>query len=338
MGLESAGFISELVAANPTGADDYATADDHIRLLKAVLQAQFPNFDAAAVNATPADLDILAAAAAAGLTATELMFLNGVTSGLQAQIDAKGDAVHTHATADVTSGAFADARIAESNVTQHEAAIDHDALTNFVGAEHVDWAGAGAENIEEDRLLVATETVKGAVERATQGEVDARVDTTRYVSPATIGSIPRSFIKTADEQVNNSVTLQDDNHLIAIPLETNTRYLMRCFFFCIDASSAGGYRLAFIFTNTPQEAPYALTLRDATGGVQHDCDNDMATSVVSFSFAGTAAEIITVDAVIRSNATTGGTFKLQWAQKTASVGDTEFLAGSYIQLTKIPSG
>ena len=81
MGLENAGFISELVATNPTGGDDYSTADDHIRLLKAVLQAQFPNFGAAAVNATPAELDkldgftgvtadlnILAAAAAAGVT------------------------------------------------------------------------------------------------------------------------------------------------------------------------------------------------------------------------------------------------------------------------------
>lgn len=58
---------------------------------------------------------------------------------------APGDAVrydefngHTHAAADVTSGAFADARIAASNVTQHQAAIDHDALTNFVANEHVD--------------------------------------------------------------------------------------------------------------------------------------------------------------------------------------------------------
>ena len=32
-------------------------------------------------------------------------------------------ASHTHATADITSGTFADARIAESNVTQHEAAL-----------------------------------------------------------------------------------------------------------------------------------------------------------------------------------------------------------------------
>lgn len=44
----------------------------------------------------------------------------------------------------VGSGTFADARIAESNVTQHEAAIDHDALTNFVANEHIDWTTATA--------------------------------------------------------------------------------------------------------------------------------------------------------------------------------------------------
>lgn len=48
---------------------------------------------------------------------------------------------HAHAASDVISGTFADARIAESNVTQHETAIDHDALTNFVSDEHVAHSG-----------------------------------------------------------------------------------------------------------------------------------------------------------------------------------------------------
>lgn len=47
------------------------------------------------------------------------------------------EATHTHDTSDITSGTFADARIAVSNVTQHEASINHDSLTNFVADEHV---------------------------------------------------------------------------------------------------------------------------------------------------------------------------------------------------------
>lgn len=44
---------------------------------------------------------------------------------------------HNQAASTITSGTFDDARIAASNVTQHVAAIDHDALLNFVANEHV---------------------------------------------------------------------------------------------------------------------------------------------------------------------------------------------------------
>ena len=42
---------------------------------------------------------------------------------LQSALDGKADSSHTHAAADVTSGTFADGRIAQSNVTQHQAAL-----------------------------------------------------------------------------------------------------------------------------------------------------------------------------------------------------------------------
>jgi len=45
-----------------------------------------------------------------------------------------------------------DLNVPESAVTQHEAAIDHDALSGFVAAEHIDWSVTGAENINVDRI------------------------------------------------------------------------------------------------------------------------------------------------------------------------------------------
>lgn len=46
MGLETAAHISELVPTNPVGASDTKSqGDDHLRMLKAVLQADFPNAD-----------------------------------------------------------------------------------------------------------------------------------------------------------------------------------------------------------------------------------------------------------------------------------------------------
>lgn len=60
-----------------------------------------------------------------------------------ASIDAlqsgKAESDHTHAAGDVDVGEFADARISASAVTQHQGDVDHDALTNFVAAEHLDW-------------------------------------------------------------------------------------------------------------------------------------------------------------------------------------------------------
>jgi len=59
MGIEVASYISELNPLNPLGTDKRSTADDHDRLIKTVLQGQFHNFSATAVDCTVAELNIL---------------------------------------------------------------------------------------------------------------------------------------------------------------------------------------------------------------------------------------------------------------------------------------
>jgi hypothetical protein len=60
MALEAGdGFISGLVATNPVNAtDEVAQGDDHLRLIKTALKGTFPNLNGA-VNATPAQLNVL---------------------------------------------------------------------------------------------------------------------------------------------------------------------------------------------------------------------------------------------------------------------------------------
>lgn len=72
MGLETFGFIDSLVDTNPTASDPKNQGDDHIRGIKATLKDQFPNLSGAV---TP--------------THTELNYVDGVTSAIQAQIDLK---------------------------------------------------------------------------------------------------------------------------------------------------------------------------------------------------------------------------------------------------------
>ena len=73
MGVETATYISQLSATNPLGTDPVSEGDNQIRLVKEVLQAQFPNFTAATVDPT----------------VTELNYVDGVTSAIQTQLDAK---------------------------------------------------------------------------------------------------------------------------------------------------------------------------------------------------------------------------------------------------------
>lgn len=59
MALESALYPTQLIATNPTGADVKGQGDDHIRMLKRVFQATFPNINSP-VTVTPAQLNQLA--------------------------------------------------------------------------------------------------------------------------------------------------------------------------------------------------------------------------------------------------------------------------------------
>jgi len=71
-------------------------------------------------------------------------------------LDGKSDDPHDHAAAETVSGSFANARISESSVTQHEGAIDHDALDNFLDGEHRIINDAGFSLTE----LMSSEEIK----------------------------------------------------------------------------------------------------------------------------------------------------------------------------------
>lgn len=59
MGLETATYIEDLVSTNPLGSDNVNLGDDHLRLVKAVLQGQFPNLGQAAMNLQASSLNAM---------------------------------------------------------------------------------------------------------------------------------------------------------------------------------------------------------------------------------------------------------------------------------------
>ena len=72
MALETGSYISALVATNPTASDPKSQGDDHLRFVKAKILETFPSVTGAV---TP--------------THTELNYVDGVTSAIQEQLDAK---------------------------------------------------------------------------------------------------------------------------------------------------------------------------------------------------------------------------------------------------------
>lgn len=165
MGLETFSYITSLNASNPVHATDQVSqGDDHLRGIKLALTQSWPNINAA-VNFTP----------------TEGNYLVGVTSAIQTQIDGKAPTSHTHATADVTSGTFADARIAESNVTQHQAAL------SIVSTQVTDIADFVKDNGQLTTLEVghATDTTLGRKAAGTlsvEGDAVFSHDASAYTS------------------------------------------------------------------------------------------------------------------------------------------------------------
>jgi hypothetical protein len=79
-GLEAGTYISDLVVTNPTGSDNYATADDHIRLLKSTIKNTFPNINGA-VTLTDESLNNVAVLNAANTFTTTNTFTGGTSAG-----------------------------------------------------------------------------------------------------------------------------------------------------------------------------------------------------------------------------------------------------------------
>ena len=79
MALESASYISQLVAANPPGTDPISQGDDHIRMIKDVLKTQFSGLvGTTAVTASEAEMNLVDGCTA---TTTELNYLDITTLG-----------------------------------------------------------------------------------------------------------------------------------------------------------------------------------------------------------------------------------------------------------------
>ncbi len=170
--------------------------------------------------------------------------------------------------------------------------------------------------------LIAGINIRGFVETATQAEVDTGTDILRYVTPETFTDAGISMaraMKTADETVNNSTSLQNDDDLV-VSMAANTRH---------------HFRLT-IFWNSAATPDYKCGWAVPTGATMKWQQTDSLATVISESgsltLEGQGADAVTVITGFVKVLSTPGNLQFQFAQDSLEVSDTKTLEGSYLQL------
>jgi hypothetical protein len=153
--------------------------------------------DAEAVTATQAARDVL--------EAYLLDKLLDVSGSLQTQIDGKADTSHTHDASDVTTGTFADVLISQSSVVQHQAALDHGAISGLSDDDHPQYSLV-------DGSRAFTSTVGGvdpvaSSDLVTKNYVDNQILTLRNELLTVSGSLQSDIDQLREELIALSGTL-----------------------------------------------------------------------------------------------------------------------------------
>lgn len=141
--------------------------------------------------------------------------------------------------------------------------------------------------------------------------------------------VPRTIIKVADETVNNSTTLQNDDELL-FAVAANTKYVIRGRI-KINTGATPDIKIGWTF-------PAGLTMDYSTIGFSGGAFAAYAfdqTGTPEIDGAGVADEFF-IDGTVTVSST-AGTLQFQWAQNTLNASDTKVLAKSYITLQQVVS-
>ena len=212
MGLEVATYISSLVTSNPVGgADQKAQGDDHLRLIKSVLQSTFPNASKAyyfpQILTKSADYSLLVGDGHAlvvvdtsGATRTISLPNTGtIVAGWKATI------IKAHA----SNSLIIDTPGAET--INGAASVT---LTSIYDCVTVMWDGTEWKITANNVVAAATTSLAGKVELLTQTELNTGTDSTRVPTADILKALARNFF-------TNNVSSLGRGYLAGLGLSNN---------------------------------------------------------------------------------------------------------------------
>ena len=169
MGLETATYISQLVDTNPTSSDPVSQGDDHLRLIKSVLQDQFTTLGAAAVTTTAAELNLLDGVTTLAPEGTAVLstgesggtkFLREDGDGTSSWQSAAGTTYTAGPGLDLTGTKFS-GDLTSNGGLEFSGAGDSGTLQVATGISQYDVAQFAASVADNDFLRIATTSVEG---------------------------------------------------------------------------------------------------------------------------------------------------------------------------------
>lgn len=215
MGLEVATYIASLVSSNPVGGTDQkAQGDDHLRLIKAVLQATFPNASKAfyfpqiltktgAYSVVVGDGSALILAdATSGAFAVSLPVVATLTAGWQVTV-IKTDSGSNAVTVDTPGAETINGAASRSLALQYQA-------ETYV-FDGTNW------KVSSTAVLDASESGAGKAEIATQAEVTAETDDARYITAL---KLARSAASAGHALINGKITFSVAASALTIAVKT----------------------------------------------------------------------------------------------------------------------
>lgn len=141
-------------------------------------------------------------------------------------------------------------------------------------------------------------------------------------------------IKTADESVTSSTSVQDDDHL-TMTLNANTNYWLDGVLIS-DGAVGGDIKLQLVVPSGTVRwmADGIVSSATATVDLVDRFWKVGSTTTIIGTVASGTKSLIHISGIIRV-AGSGGTFKLQWAQGTSSGTATRLFTNSFLRVTRV---